>query len=90
MKVLARKYQRLFIIMLKLLFRRFLSSRALLRILHDIVLRLLTHTRQSRGQVDMTLVALTSDYLYLLMHIIENGKELKIYSKFVKELSKEK
>jgi len=79
MKVLVRKYQRLFIIMLELLFRRFLSSRALLRILHDIVLRLLTHTRQLRGQVDMTLVALTSDYLYLLMYIIENGKELKIY-----------
>jgi len=49
--------------------------RTLLRILHDIVLRLLTNTRQLRGQIDMTLVSLTSDYLYLLMYITENGKK---------------
>jgi hypothetical protein len=48
--------------------------RTLLRILHDIVLRLLTNTRQLRGQIDMTLVSLASDYLYLLMYITENGK----------------
>ncbi|CAF4377585.1 unnamed protein product, partial [Rotaria sordida] len=29
------------------------------------------------GQIDMTLVTLASDYLYLLMHIMENGNELK-------------
>ncbi len=49
--------------------------RTLLRILHDIVLRLLTNTRQLRGQIDMTLVSLASDYLYLLMYITENGKK---------------
>jgi hypothetical protein len=48
---------------------------ALLRILHDVVLRLLTNTRQLRGQIDMTLVSLVSDYLYLLMYITENGNE---------------
>ncbi|CAF3598174.1 unnamed protein product [Adineta steineri] len=52
-------------------------SAALLRILHDIVLRLLTNTRQSRGQIDMTLVALTSDYLYLIIYIIENAKQFR-------------
>lgn len=51
-------------------------SSALLRILHDVVLQLLSNTRLSRGQVDMTLVALTSDYLYLLMHIVENGQSI--------------
>ncbi|CAF2804314.1 unnamed protein product [Rotaria sp. Silwood2] len=52
-------------------------SAALLRILHDIVLRLLTNARQLRGQIDMTLVSLASDYLYLLMHIMENGKKFE-------------
>ena len=47
-----------------------------MRILHDVVLRLLTYTRQSRGQIDSILVALLSDYLYLLMHIIDNGRTL--------------
>ncbi|CAF1318201.1 unnamed protein product, partial [Rotaria sordida] len=52
-------------------------SAALLRILHDIILRLLTNTRQLRGQIDMTLVTLASDYLYLLMHIMENAKQFR-------------
>ncbi|CAF1277551.1 unnamed protein product [Adineta ricciae] len=52
-------------------------SSALLRILHDVVLRLLTNTRQSRGEIDMTLVVLTSDYLYLLMYIVENAKQFR-------------
>lgn len=52
----------------------FLFLRALLHILNDVVLRLLTNTRQSRGQIDMTLVSLASDYLYLLIYIVENGK----------------
>lgn len=49
---------------------------ALLRILHDTALGLLTNTRQCRGQIDMTLVTLTSDYLYLLIYIIDNGNRL--------------
>jgi hypothetical protein len=57
-----------------------LFFRALLRILHDVILRLLTNTRQFRGQIDRTLVYLISDYLYLLMYIIENGKDLKIFN----------
>ncbi|CAF1504053.1 unnamed protein product, partial [Rotaria sp. Silwood1] len=40
---------------------------ALLRILHDVLLRILTNTRQLRGQIDITLVSLASDYIYLLI-----------------------
>ncbi|CAF1324051.1 unnamed protein product [Rotaria sp. Silwood1] len=39
-------------------------SAALLRILHDVILRILTNTRQLCGQINMTLVSLVSDYLY--------------------------
>ncbi|CAF3733226.1 unnamed protein product [Rotaria sp. Silwood1] len=42
-------------------------SVTLLRILHDVILRILTNTRQLRGQIDMTLVSLASDYLYVLI-----------------------
>ncbi|CAF3100517.1 unnamed protein product [Rotaria sp. Silwood2] len=45
-------------------------SRTLLRILHDVILRILTNTRQLRGQIDMTLISLASDYLYVLMYIM--------------------
>ncbi|CAF4646791.1 unnamed protein product [Rotaria sp. Silwood2] len=40
-------------------------------------LRILTNTRQLCDQIDMTLVSLASDYLYVLMHIMENGNESK-------------
>ncbi|CAF4289686.1 unnamed protein product, partial [Rotaria sp. Silwood2] len=40
-------------------------------------LRILTNTRQLYDQIDMTLVSLASDYLYILMHIMENGNESK-------------
>ncbi|CAF1260364.1 unnamed protein product [Rotaria sp. Silwood1] len=46
-------------------------SVTLLRILHDVILRILTNTRQLRGQIDMTLVSLASDYLYVLMYIMD-------------------
>ncbi|CAM2712576.1 unnamed protein product [Rotaria socialis] len=52
-------------------------SAALLRILHDVVLRLLTNTRQSRGQIDMILVSLIADYIYLIIHIIDNVKQFR-------------
>ncbi|CAF1490758.1 unnamed protein product [Rotaria sp. Silwood1] len=42
-------------------------SEALLRILHDVILRILTNTRQLCGQFNMTLVSLASDYLYVLI-----------------------
>ena len=58
----------------------YVFSRTLLRILHDVILRLLTNTRQSRGQIDMTLISLTSDYLYLLMYIVENGRRRQLKS----------
>ena len=71
MKILVRMYQRY---IFKAYLLDFISFRALLRILHDVTLHLLTNTRQLRGQIDMTLVTLTSDYLYLLIHIVENSK----------------
>ncbi|CAF1320767.1 unnamed protein product [Rotaria sp. Silwood1] len=40
-------------------------SAAVLRILHDVILRILTNTRQLCGQINMTLVSLVSDYLYV-------------------------
>ncbi|CAF4727342.1 unnamed protein product, partial [Rotaria sp. Silwood2] len=40
-------------------------SVALIHILHDVVLQILTNTRQLRGQMDMILVSLASDYRYL-------------------------
>ena len=52
-------------------------SVALVRILHDVVLRLFTYTRQSRGHIDPILVSLLSDYLYLLMHIVESAKQFR-------------
>ncbi|CAF2597592.1 unnamed protein product [Rotaria sp. Silwood2] len=56
-------------------------SVAFLHILHDVVLQILTNTRQSRGQMDMILVSLASDYRYLFMYIMKNGKSLlDIYS----------
>ncbi|CAF4874948.1 unnamed protein product, partial [Rotaria sp. Silwood2] len=48
-----------------------------LHILHDVVLQILTSTRQLRGQVDMILVSLASDYRYLFMYIMENGNQSK-------------
>ncbi|CAF4704352.1 unnamed protein product [Rotaria sp. Silwood2] len=39
--------------------------------------RILTNTRQLCDQIDMTLVSLASDYLYVLMHIMENDNESK-------------
>ncbi|CAF4665549.1 unnamed protein product [Rotaria sp. Silwood2] len=41
------------------------------------LLRILTNTRQLCDRTDMTLVSLASDYLYVLMHIMENGNESK-------------
>ncbi|CAF2784008.1 unnamed protein product [Rotaria sp. Silwood2] len=41
------------------------------------LLRILTNTRQLCDQIDMTLVSLASDHLYILMHIMENGNESK-------------
>ncbi|CAF4737551.1 unnamed protein product [Rotaria sp. Silwood2] len=41
------------------------------------LLRILTNTRQLCDRIDMTLVSLASDYLYVLMHIMENGNESK-------------
>ncbi|CAF5021000.1 unnamed protein product, partial [Rotaria sp. Silwood1] len=35
------------------------------------LLRILTNTRQLRDQIDMTLVSLASDYLYVLMYIMD-------------------
>ncbi|CAF4700763.1 unnamed protein product, partial [Rotaria sp. Silwood2] len=52
-------------------------SVALLHILHDVVLQILTNTRQLRGQMDMVLVSLASDYRYLFMYIMENGNQSK-------------
>ncbi|CAF3198003.1 unnamed protein product [Rotaria sp. Silwood2] len=52
-------------------------SVALLHILHDVVLQILTNTRQLRGQMDMILVSLASDYRYLFMYIMENGNQSK-------------
>ncbi|CAF2597538.1 unnamed protein product [Rotaria sp. Silwood2] len=48
-----------------------------LHILHDVVLQILTSTRQLRGQMDMILVSLASDYRYLFMYIMENGNQSK-------------
>ncbi|CAF5118056.1 unnamed protein product, partial [Rotaria sp. Silwood1] len=48
---------------------KLLVCKTLLRILHDVILRILTNTRQLRGQIDMTLVSLASDYLYVLMGV---------------------
>ncbi|CAF3729913.1 unnamed protein product [Rotaria sp. Silwood1] len=44
-----------------------LVHKALLPILHDVIIHLLTNIQQSHDRVDMTLVSLTSDYLYLLI-----------------------
>lgn len=77
MKVLVRMYHRKNELIFQLFCLIFFYSSALLRILHDVILRLLANTRQSRGQMDMILVSLTSDYLYLLMHMIENGKQFR-------------
>ncbi|CAF2597630.1 unnamed protein product [Rotaria sp. Silwood2] len=52
-------------------------SVALLHILHDVILQILTNTRQLRGQMDMILVSLASDYRYLFMYIMENGNQSK-------------
>ncbi|CAF4686758.1 unnamed protein product [Rotaria sp. Silwood2] len=52
-------------------------SVAFLHILHDVVLQILTNTRQSRGQMDMILVSLASDYRYLFMYIMKNGNQSK-------------
>ncbi|CAF4799083.1 unnamed protein product [Rotaria sp. Silwood2] len=52
-------------------------SVALLHILHDVVLQILTNTRQLRGQMNMILVSLASDYHYLFMYIMENGNQSK-------------
>ncbi|CAF2597375.1 unnamed protein product [Rotaria sp. Silwood2] len=41
------------------------------------LLRIVTNTRQLCDRIDMTLVSLASDYLYVLMHIMENGNESK-------------
>ncbi|CAF3947661.1 unnamed protein product, partial [Rotaria sp. Silwood2] len=41
------------------------------------LLRILTNTRQLCDQINMTLVSLASDYLYVLMHIMENSNESK-------------
>ncbi|CAF3579956.1 unnamed protein product [Rotaria sp. Silwood1] len=46
---------------------KLLVRKALLRILHDVILRILTNTRQLCGQFNMTLVSLASDYLYVLI-----------------------
>ncbi|CAF2784199.1 unnamed protein product [Rotaria sp. Silwood2] len=47
---------------------------ALLHILHDVVLQILTNTQQLRGQMDTILVSLASDYRYLFMalHILHD------------------
>ncbi|CAF4728009.1 unnamed protein product, partial [Rotaria sp. Silwood2] len=52
-------------------------SVTLLHILHDVVLQILTNTRQLRGQMNMILVSLASDYRYLFMYIMENGNQSK-------------
>ncbi|CAF1223983.1 unnamed protein product [Rotaria sp. Silwood1] len=52
-------------------------SVALLHILHDVVLQILTNTRQLRGQINMILVSLASDYRYLFMYIMENVKQFR-------------
>ncbi|CAF3057492.1 unnamed protein product [Rotaria sp. Silwood2] len=57
--------------------REEMFSVALLHILHDVVLQILTNTRQLRGQMDMILVSLASDYRYLFMYIMENGNQSK-------------
>ena len=51
----------------------------LLRILHDVVLHVLTKTHQSRGQTGTVLVSLTRQItFYLLMHIVENGRRSEV------------
>ncbi|CAF4719366.1 unnamed protein product, partial [Rotaria sp. Silwood2] len=52
-------------------------SVALLHILHDVVLQILANTRQLRGQMDMILLSLASDYRYLFMYMMENGNQSK-------------
>ncbi|CAF4526420.1 unnamed protein product [Rotaria sp. Silwood2] len=59
------------------LIRDEMFSVVLLHILHDVVLQILTNTRQLRGQMDMILVSLASDYRYLFMCIMENGNQSK-------------
>lgn len=51
-----------------------LSSSALLRILHHVLSQLLDNTRQSRGQPDEITIIFVSDYLYLLIQIVENSQ----------------
>ncbi|CAF3366389.1 unnamed protein product [Rotaria sp. Silwood1] len=46
-------------------------SATLLRILHDVILRILTNTQQLRGQINVTLASLASYYLYVLMYIMD-------------------
>ncbi|CAF3057382.1 unnamed protein product [Rotaria sp. Silwood2] len=41
------------------------------------LLRILTNTRQLCDRIDMTFVSVASNYLYVLMHIMENGNESK-------------
>ncbi|CAF4752727.1 unnamed protein product, partial [Rotaria sp. Silwood2] len=53
------------------------SVQALLHILHDVVLQILTNTQQLRGQMDTILVSLASDYRYLFMYIMENSNQSK-------------
>ncbi|CAF0989463.1 unnamed protein product [Didymodactylos carnosus] len=52
-------------------------SALLLRILYDITVYLLKLARQSRYVLDYTLCALTSDYLYLILNILENARQFR-------------
>lgn len=56
---------------------------ALIRILHETICRLLTNSRENRGQTNEILTALISDYFYLLLNIVENGEQFKISSEKV-------
>ncbi|CAF4748190.1 unnamed protein product [Rotaria sp. Silwood2] len=59
------------------LIRDEMFSVALLHIFHDVVLQILTNTRQLHGQMNMILVSLASDYRYLFMYIMKNGNQSK-------------
>ncbi|CAF3663863.1 unnamed protein product [Rotaria sp. Silwood1] len=63
-----------------------LVHKALLPILHDVIIHLLTNIQQSHDRVDMTLVSLTSDYLYLLMYIVENEISMDVVKQEFKNL----
>ncbi|CAF0772812.1 unnamed protein product [Didymodactylos carnosus] len=52
-------------------------SALLLRILYDVTVYLLKLARQSRCILDNTLCALTSDYLYLILNILENARQFR-------------